>query len=128
MSLTIKQIILFDADYDEKRYKDSIFYSGLLDDLKILAKGDNTIIGERGINLSGGQKVRVALARAFYANSDIYLLDDPISALDIHVGSMVMEKGIKKFLEGKTRIIATHALPYLKFFDYIYHMDNGEII
>ena len=72
--------------------------------------------------------MRVSLARAFYANKDIYLLDDPISALDIHVGSMVMEKGLKKFLEGKTRIIATHALPYLKFFDYIYHLEDGEII
>ena len=99
-----------------------------MEDIKNLEKGDNTIIGERGINLSGGQKVRVSLARAFYANKDIYLLDDPISALDIHIGSMVMEKGLKQFLEGKTRIIATHALPYLKFFDYIYHLEDGEII
>jgi ABC-type multidrug transport system ATPase subunit len=63
-----------------------------------------------------------------YSNSDIYLFDDPISALDIHVGKFVMEEGIVNYLRGKTRIVATHALAYLKFFDYIYVMDDGEIV
>jgi len=63
-----------------------------------------------------------------YSDSDIYLLDDPISALDIHVGKFVMEEGILNYLQGKTRIVATHALAYLKFFDYIYVMDEGEIV
>ena len=80
------------------------------------------------MNLSGGQKLRVALARAFYSNQDIYLLDDPISSLDINVGTMVMEKGIVEFLKGKTRIVTTHALPYLKFFDYVYILDQGRIV
>ena len=122
-SKTIRENIIFGQVYNEDRYMESIKYSGLQDDLKNFAKGDDTFLGDSGVNLSGGQKLRVALARAFYSNQDIYLLDDPISSLDINVGTMVMEKGICEFLKGKTRIVTTHALPYLKFFDYIYILD-----
>ena len=127
-SKTIRENIIFGEVYDEDRYINSVKYSGLEDDLKILSKGDDTFLGDSGVNLSGGQKLRVALARAFYSNQDIYLLDDPISSLDINVGTMVMEKGIVDFLKGKTRIVTTHALPYLKFFDYIYILDQGRIV
>ena len=127
-SKTIKENILFQKPYDEQRYNDSIKYSCMEDDLKILTKGADTQLGDKGINLSGGQKIRLSIARAMYSNQDIYLFDDPISALDIHVGKFVMEEGIVNYLKGKTRIVATHALPYLKFFDYIYVLDEGEII
>ena len=127
-SKTVRENILFGQTFDEQRYKDSIKYACMTDDLKILAKKDDTLLGDKGVNLSGGQKIRLSIARALYSNSDIYLFDDPISALDIHVGKYVMEEGIVGYLKGKTRIVATHAIAYLKFFDYIYVMDDGEII
>lgn len=128
MSKSIKENILFEKDYDEQRYNDSIKYSCMTDDLKIFNKGGETQLGDKGINLSGGQKIRLSIARAMYADKEIYLFDDPISALDIHVGKYVMEEGILNYLKGKTRIVATHAIAYLKFFDYIYVLDEGEII
>lgn len=125
---SIRNNILFGQVYEEKRYNDCLKYSGLQADLEILPHKDDTMMGDKGVNLSGGQKLRVALARSFYQNKDIYLLDDPISSLDINVGTQVMEKGICGYLGGKTRVVTTHALPYLKFFDYIYIMEDGRII
>lgn len=127
-SKNIRDNIVFEREFDEQRYNDSIKFSCMEDDLKILENGDLTQLGDKGVNLSGGQKIRLSIARAMYSDSDIYLFDDPISALDIHVGKFVMEEGIVNYLKGKTRIVATHALAYLKFFDYIYVMDNGEIV
>ena len=127
-SITVKQNIIFGKEFDQKRYDDSIKYSCMTDDLKILLKNDETMLGDKGVNLSGGQKIRLSIARAMYSNADIYLFDDPISALDIHVGKYVMEEGILNYLKGSTRLVATHAIAYLKFFDYIYVMDQGEII
>lgn len=128
LSKTVKDNITFGEQIDEKRLEDAIEYSCLKDDLKIMEKGVETVLGDRGVNLSGGQKMRLAIARAFYTEKDVYLFDDPISALDIHVGKKVMEEGILKFLKGKTRIVNTHALSYLPYFDYIYILDEGKII
>ena len=75
---TLKENVLFESPYDEQRYKDALRYSSLESDIKILPHGDQTEIGEKGVNLSGGQKARVALAQAIYADKDIYLLDDPL--------------------------------------------------
>ena len=97
-------------------------------DLKSLPQGVDTMLGYRGVNLSGGQKTRVAIARAIYSNKDVYLFDDPISALDVHVGKLVMEEGIIGYLAGKTVVIATHALAYLPYFDFILIMDEGRIV
>ena len=127
-SMTIKDSILFGGEYDHKRYAEAIKYSCMIDDLRILANRDDTMLGESGINLSGGQKIRLSIARALYSDSDIYLFDDPISALDVHVGKAVMEKGIVGYLEGKTRIVATHAIAFLKYFDYIYVLEDGRIV
>ena len=96
-------------------------------DLEIFPDKDLTMLGEKGVNLSGGQKVRLAIARSQYADKDIVIMDDPISALDIHVGKKIMEETIQKYLQGKTRIISTHAVQYQKYFDYIYIMKEGKI-
>ncbi len=96
-------------------------------DLDILEGGDLTEIGEKGVNLSGGQKVRISLARTVYSNPDIYLFDDPISVLDANIGKKIMTDLIIKYLSGKTRIIETHALQYLQYLDRIIYMKNGKI-
>ena len=128
-SMTIKESILFGSeDFDEERYQEAIKYSCMADDLRILSNKDETMLGENGVNLSGGQKTRLSIARALYSNSDIYLFDDPISALDVHVGKAIMEEGIVGYLKGKTRIVATHAIAFLKYFDYIYILDEGRVV
>ena len=128
-SMTVKESILFGAEeFDQERYQEAIKYSCMADDLRILANRDETMLGENGINLSGGQKIRLSIARALYSDSDIYLFDDPISALDVHVGKAVMEEGIVGYLKGKTRIVATHAIAFLKYFDYIYVLDDGRVV
>jgi ATP-binding cassette subfamily C (CFTR/MRP) protein 1 len=127
-SKSVKENIIFGLECDEQRLADAIKYSAMEADLKTMNNGLDTILGDRGVNLSGGQKTRMAIARAFYSNRDIYLFDDPISALDIHVGKTVMEEGILTYLRGKTRVISTHALSYLPYFDLIFIMDKGRII
>jgi ABC-type bacteriocin/lantibiotic exporter with double-glycine peptidase domain len=86
------------------------------------------MIGEKGVNLSGGQKARVSLARAIYSERDIYLLDDPISAVDVHVGKFIMHETLNGHLKQTTRILITHALNYCKYTDYIYLMEEGSIV
>lgn len=95
----------------------------------MLPGGDQTEIGEKGINLSGGQKQRVALARAVYSRAQIYLLDDPLSAVDSHVGKHIFDNvfGENGILKGKTRLLVTHGVVYLPKVDEIYVMVNGEI-
>jgi ABC-type multidrug transport system fused ATPase/permease subunit len=126
-SSTVKDAILFGEPYDDVRFKECIRCADMTEDLKQMSNGLDTVLGDRGVNLSGGQRTRLAIARAFYANKDIYLFDDPISALDVHVGKTVMEEGILHYLKGKTRLVSTHALAYLPYFDYIIIMDQGRI-
>jgi ABC-type bacteriocin/lantibiotic exporter with double-glycine peptidase domain len=95
--------------------------------LEILPAGDRTEIGEKGINLSGGQKARISLARAFYADKDIYLMDDPISALDASVRKNIIENLIMRKLASKTRILVTHAIDFVHLADRIIIMNNGQI-
>jgi len=90
--------------------------------------GDLTEIGGRGINLSGGQKARVSLARAVYANKDIYLMDDPISALDACVRRKIMDNLILNQLKDKTRILITHAIDFVHLADKIFIMKDGRIV
>jgi ABC-type multidrug transport system fused ATPase/permease subunit len=105
---TLKNNIIFNRDshIDEEFYQKVIDNCQLLPDLKIMAGGDSTEIGEKGINLSGGQKQRISLARAVYADTDIYLLDDPLSAVDAHVGKHLFDKvlGPKGLLKNKVNI------------------------
>ncbi|TRY94827.1 hypothetical protein DNTS_020480, partial [Danionella cerebrum] len=97
---TVRDNILMGESFDQSRYASVIHACSLKPDLAILPYGDQTEIGERGINLSGGQKQRVSLARAVYSNRDIFLLDDPLSAVDAHVGKHIFEECIKKELKG----------------------------
>ncbi|KAM9612289.1 ATP-binding cassette sub-family C member 2 isoform 3-T6 [Morphnus guianensis] len=112
---TLKDNILFGSELDEARYQQVIKACALLPDLELLPAGDQTEIGEKGINLSGGQKQRVSLARAVYSNADIYVLDDPLSAVDAHVGKYLFEQvlGPKGLLQKKTRILVTHSISFL---------------
>ena len=86
------------------------------------------MIGEKGINVSGGQKSRIALARALYSNSDIMLLDDILSAVDIHVGKRILKECLCEYKKNSTRILVTHALYYMKYMDLIIMLDKGEIV
>uniref|UniRef100_A0A672PR52 ATP-binding cassette sub-family C member 5 n=1 Tax=Sinocyclocheilus grahami TaxID=75366 RepID=A0A672PR52_SINGR len=124
---TVRNNILMGEPFDQTRYARVIHACSLKPDLEILPYGDQTEIGERGINLSGGQKQRVSLARAVYSNRDIFLLDDPLSAVDAHVGKHIFEECIKKELKGKSVILVTHQLQYLEFCDQVLLLDNGEI-
>lgn len=115
LSSTVRANILFNLPYDEQRYKEAVECCALTTDFSLFVHGDMTIIGDKGINLSGGQKARVGLARAMYANKDLYLLDDPLSAVDTHVGAHLFEKAICELTRaGKTVLLATHQVQYLK--------------
>lgn len=92
-----------------------------------LPSGDETLVGERGISLSGGQRARINLARAVYSEADIYLLDDPLSAVDTHVAKDLFEKCIRGYLKDKTRLLATHQLQFLKYADIIVVVHNVSI-
>ncbi|KAF6018295.1 hypothetical protein EB796_023381 [Bugula neritina] len=95
----------------------------------MLPKGDKSMIGEKGINLSGGQKQRISLARAVYNDADIYLLDDPLSAVDAHVGKHIFDNviGPSGLLKGKTRIMVTHGIHWLPEVDEIYIITAGRM-
>ena len=124
---TIRNNILFAQPFDEEKYNRVLNLCQLIEDLETFEGKDLTEIGEKGINLSGGQKVRISLARTIYNEPDIYLFDDPISALDANVGKKIMKNCIVKYLKGKTRVVVTHALSYLKYMDRIIYMKSGRI-
>ncbi|EGF81682.1 hypothetical protein BATDEDRAFT_19380 [Batrachochytrium dendrobatidis JAM81] len=125
---TVKENILFGMPYNAAKYKSVIHSCALESDFAILSSGDSTEIGERGINLSGGQKQRISIARAVYFDPDIVLFDDPLSAVDSHVGRFLFEECILKTLDGKTRVLVTHQLHFLPRVDYILMMDHGRIV
>uniref|UniRef100_A0A1I8HPH1 Multidrug resistance-associated protein 1 n=1 Tax=Macrostomum lignano TaxID=282301 RepID=A0A1I8HPH1_9PLAT len=149
-NLTVRDNILFGRDFDQARYDEAALRACQLEkDLQLLTAGDATEIGERGINLSGGQKQRVSLARAVYQDSDIYLLDDPLAAVDSHVGKKLFHEVsimiqslyclqskmdtiarsclLLVFLRDKTRILVTHGIHWLPHVDEIVVIDNGRI-
>lgn len=130
MNATVKENIIFGYRYDSNFYEKTIKACALLDDLNVLPDGDETVVGERGISLSGGQKARVALARAVYSRADIFLLDDVLSAVDAHVGKHITDEvlGPKGLLATKTRILATNAIPVLTNADHIVMLQDGSII
>ncbi|XP_039243861.1 multidrug resistance-associated protein 1-like [Pipra filicauda] len=126
---SLQENILFGADLNRPYYNLVLESCALLPDLEQLPDGDQTEIGERGVNISGGQKQRVSLARAAYSDADLYLLDDPLSAVDVHVGKHLFEKliGPSGLLKSKTRILVTHNLTVLPHTDLIIVMEEGRI-
>ncbi|XP_078427734.1 multidrug resistance-associated protein 5 isoform X2 [Wolffia australiana] len=124
----IEENILFGSPMDKRRYKNVIHACSLKKDLELLLHGDQTIIGDRGINLSGGQKQRVQLARALYQDADIYLLDDPFSAVDAHTGSELFKEYILTALADKTVIFVTHQVEFLPSADLILVLKDGQVI
>lgn len=124
---TAKGNILFGEEFDKTRYKNVVKVCALEKDFDQLPNGDKTLITEKGISLSGGQRARINLARAVYRQADIYLMDDPLSAVDTHVGKHLFEQCIQKYLKGKTRILTTHQLQFLKQADLVVIMNNGQI-
>ncbi|XP_071390668.1 ATP-binding cassette sub-family C member 12 [Centroberyx affinis] len=124
---TVQDNILMGEPFDQTKYDRVLSACCLRADLDILPYGDQTEIGERGLNLSGGQKQRISLARAVYSDKDIFLLDDPLSAVDTHVGKHMFEECIKKDLQGKSIILVTHQLQYLEFCDDVLVLEDGEV-
>nr|XP_040235080.1 multidrug resistance-associated protein 1 isoform X4 [Anopheles coluzzii] len=126
---TLKDNILFGKPMDQRRYARVIEACALKPDIEMLPGGDMTEIGEKGINLSGGQKQRVSLARAVYNDADVYFLDDPLSAVDSHVGKHIFEQviGPSGLLAKKTRVLVTHGITYLPNTDKIFVLREGEI-
>ncbi|XP_049410075.1 LOW QUALITY PROTEIN: ABC transporter C family member 10-like [Solanum stenotomum] len=125
---TIRENILFGSPLDSQRYQQTLEKCSLLKDLEILPYGDLTEIGERGVNLSGGQKQRIQLARALYHDADIYLLDDPFSAVDAHTSTSLFNEYIMGALSGKTILLVTHQVDFLPAFDMVLLMSDGEIL
>uniref|UniRef100_A0A8D2G418 ATP binding cassette subfamily C member 5 n=1 Tax=Theropithecus gelada TaxID=9565 RepID=A0A8D2G418_THEGE len=127
LNATLRDNILFGKEYDEERYNSVLNSCCLRPDLAILPSSDLTEIGERGANLSGGQRQRISLARALYSDRSIYILDDPLSALDAHVGNHIFNSAIRKHLKSKTVLFVTHQLQYLVDCDEVIFMKEGCI-
>uniref|UniRef100_A0A8C6TA17 ATP-binding cassette, sub-family C (CFTR/MRP), member 6b, tandem duplicate 1 n=1 Tax=Neogobius melanostomus TaxID=47308 RepID=A0A8C6TA17_9GOBI len=129
LNASVKKNILFGASRSESWYHRVLEACALLPDLEILPAGDGTEIGEKGVNLSGGQRQRVSLARAVYRKCNIYLFDDPLSAVDTHVGQHIFDRviGPNGLLRGKTRILVTHGASLLPHCDLVLVMEEGRI-
>uniref|UniRef100_A0A8C4WBK3 ATP binding cassette subfamily C member 8 n=1 Tax=Gopherus evgoodei TaxID=1825980 RepID=A0A8C4WBK3_9SAUR len=129
LNATVEENIIFESPFNKQRYKAVIDACSLQPDIDILPHGDQTQIGERGINLSGGQRQRISVARALYQQTNVVFLDDPFSALDIHLSDHLMQEGILKMLreDKRTIILVTHKLQYLPHADWIIAMKDGTI-
>ncbi|KFR10532.1 Multidrug resistance-associated protein 7 [Opisthocomus hoazin] len=125
---TVRENILFGREYDARLYEEVVEACALSEDLNILPAGDQTEVGENGVMLSGGQKARIALARAVYQEKELYLLDDPLAAVDADVANHLMRKCILGVLKHKTRILCTHRTEFLEKADALLLIDNGRIV
>ncbi|KAK7478989.1 hypothetical protein BaRGS_00029750 [Batillaria attramentaria] len=123
---SLRQNILFGRKYEKARFDKVVKASAMHKDLEIMPLGDSTLIGDRGVSLSGGQRARLSLARALYSDADIFLLDDPLSAVDAAVGRHIFDKCIQGVLRNKPRILVTHQLQYLKAADTILILKEGR--
>ncbi|XP_070609871.1 ATP-binding cassette sub-family C member 5 isoform X2 [Erythrolamprus reginae] len=127
LNATLRDNILFGKEFEEERYNMVLNDCCLRPDLAILPNGDLTEIGDRGANLSGGQRQRISLARALYSDKSIFILDDPLSALDAHVGNHIFNSAIRKHLKSRTVLFITHQLQYLVDCDEVIFMKEGCI-
>ena len=124
---TVRDNIVMGSDIDKDWYNHVIDVCALARDFQLLEQGDMTEVGERGITLSGGQKQRISLARALYSKADIYLLDDPLSAVDAKVGQHIFQKYILETLKDKTVVLVSHGMQYLKECENVIFMKDGQI-
>ncbi|XP_052753847.1 ATP-binding cassette sub-family C member 4-like [Galleria mellonella] len=124
---SVRQNILFGQAMDRPRYNMVVRRCALDRDFSLLPHGDKTVVGERGVSLSGGQRARISLARAVYKRADVYLLDDPLSAVDAHVGRHLFESCVVGYLRNTTRVLVTHQLQFLRDVDQIIILKNGAI-
>ena len=125
---TLRENILFGESYHEPRYTRIIEACALTEDFQRFPNGDQTVVGERGAVLSGGQRARVNLARAVYVDADLYLLDDPLSAVDFKVGRHIFEKCIKGLLGEKTRLLTSHQEQHMKDADLVIVLHKGRVL
>lgn len=127
---TVRDNIIFGKELDKQFYERVVTCCALKPDFNILAAGDLTEIGEKGINLSGGQKQRISLSRAVYSDADIFLLDDPLSAVDAHVGKQIFDSviGPNGILKKKSRLFVTNSVAFLPECDEIIMLEDGMIV
>ena len=125
---TVRNNIIFKRTFEQERYKTILNICQLNPDLELFKSGDMTQVSDKGSNLSGGQKIRITIARAVYSNADIYLFDDPLSALDSHVGEAIFNGLIKEYLKNKTVLVVTHALQYIPMMNKVIYIDGGKIM
>ena len=125
---TLRENILFGESYDEPRYTRIIEACALTEDFQRFPNGDQTVVGERGAVLSGGQRARVSLARAVYVDADLYLLDDPLSAVDFKIGRHIFEKCIKGLLGEKTRLLNSHQEQHMQDADLVIVLHKGRVL
>lgn len=124
---TVRSNILFGQPYDRDRYRQVVRKCALERDFALLPHGDRSIVGERGQSLSGGQKARIGLARACYRKASIYLLDDPLSAVDTHVSKHLFDQCLRDFLKDNIVILVTHQLQFLQYVDQIVILNGGHV-
>lgn len=125
---TVRNNIVFGSPFDPVKYREALRVTQLLQDLQQFPSGDATEVGERGVNLSGGQRQRISLARAVYCDADIYLMDDPLSALDTKVAQAVYDDCVCGHLRGKTRLLTTHRLEFVERADRVVVMEQGRLV
>ncbi|KAJ2509158.1 ATP-binding cassette glutathione S-conjugate transporter ycf1, partial [Coemansia sp. RSA 1939] len=127
---TVRDNILFGRKYDKEHYNRVIEACALTEDINAWKKGDRSVIGDRGMKISGGQRARLALARTIYSKADIYVLDDPLSSVDVHVkrhilDNVIMDSGL---LGGKLRILTVNSEKLLPYFNQVIRLDEGKAV
>ena len=125
---TVRENILLGLPFDEEKFKRALQLSQFGTDLNSMENGMETDVGERGSNISGGQRTRLVLARCIYHEPDLFILDDPLSALDMHVADKILREALLVGLKGTTRIIVTNSINFLNEADQIFIMDKGRIV
>jgi ATP-binding cassette subfamily C (CFTR/MRP) protein 4 len=128
ITASVRENVTFGLTFDEERYARVLHACCLEEDIAGFESGDMTVVGERGVNLSGGQRARIGLARACYLDADVYLLDDPLSAVDARVGRQLFERCLTGLLGGKTRVLVTHQLHFIRDADAISVLHAGRVV
>ncbi|CAK1546528.1 unnamed protein product [Leptosia nina] len=125
---SVRQNIIFGQDFDAVRYKKVVKCCQLETDLKAFQHGDQSLVGEKGVTLSGGQRARISLARCVYQDADVYLLDDPLAAVDAKVAQAMYQDCIRGFLQNKTVLLVTHHVQFARYADNICVIRGGKIV